>query len=241
MGGHEKEDDSDRDYLMTRLMYISEQTSTAIRLNASWALTHPAMSLTRDRYEQLVRFSWLTRKRDDEQINKYFAYYHARANKIFRALKQGAGDQLFAQMVDNPPELTMRDLTDEEKHHLGSWGSLDLLSMAKKRDALQPFGTTPLAGTKLELFYPPIYGQFSSVSHSDMYSVALLELHRNASGMLVLSADPHWPSTLAAFNSLFDLIQCFECAAGVYGKSCESNFHDLYIKWHGVAGKTFDS
>src|SRR5260370_7262707 len=59
MGGHEKQDNNDRDYLITRLTYISEIMSTAIRLNATWALTHAAMSLTRDRYEQAVRFSCL--------------------------------------------------------------------------------------------------------------------------------------------------------------------------------------
>src|SRR5450631_4390180 len=70
MGGHEKQDSDDRDYVVTRLTYISEITSTAIRLNASWALTHAAMSLVRDRYEQLVRFSWLARQKDDTEDRK---------------------------------------------------------------------------------------------------------------------------------------------------------------------------
>jgi hypothetical protein len=43
------------------MLYIAEITSTAIRLNATWALTPAAMSLLRDRYEQTVRFSWLVR------------------------------------------------------------------------------------------------------------------------------------------------------------------------------------
>jgi hypothetical protein len=238
MGGHEKHDNSDRDYLITRLMYISEGTSTAIRLNASWALTHPAMSLTRDRYEQIVRFSWLARQKDDTEMQKFFAYYHARANKIFRSLKEGAKEQ-FSQIVDDPPEWTTRVLTKEERQHFEAWETLDLLSMARKRDKLAAFGTSDIATQLLEFYYAPIYQQFSSVSHSDMYSVALLELHKSPTGAFVLSADPHWPATLVTFNALFDIIQCYECAAGVYQKDCEPHFQSLFGQWHAATIKAF--
>ena len=238
MGGQEKKDHSDRDYLITRLIYISEVTSTAIRLNASWALTHAAMSLTRDRYEQMVRFSWLARQKDSAEIEKFFAYYHARANKIFRSLKEAAKDE-FEKMVDSPPEWTTRVLTKEERQHFEAWEKLDLLSMAKKRDGMPAFGKSTMATQKLELYYAPVYAQFSSVSHSDMYSVALLTLQKAPSGGLVLAADPHWPATLACFNALFDILQCFECAAGFYGKDCEAAFQSLFEDWHGYTEKSF--
>lgn len=48
--------------LVRRMVYIGETTSVALRLNAIWALTLPAFSLCRDRYEQTVRFSWLARQ-----------------------------------------------------------------------------------------------------------------------------------------------------------------------------------
>lgn len=130
--------------------------------------------------------------------------------------------------MDNPP------LHQDEKEKFSAWDNLDLLSMAKKRDGLPSFGSSSVANQKLELFYAPIYGQFSSVSHSDMYSVALLELHKNPAGQRVLSPDPHWPATLACFNALFDIIQCFECATGVYGRQCEANFESLFARWHEV-------
>ena len=50
-----------REFLVMKMLYIAEMTSSAIRLNMSWALAHPAMSLFRDRYEQTLRFSWLVR------------------------------------------------------------------------------------------------------------------------------------------------------------------------------------
>jgi hypothetical protein len=63
------------------------------------------MSLTRDRYEQVVRFSWLARQSDDGEMQKFYAHYHARANKIFRSLKDQAKAE-FDKMVDSPPEWT---------------------------------------------------------------------------------------------------------------------------------------
>jgi hypothetical protein len=239
MGGQDKRDENDLSYLITRLIYISEITSTAIRLNGSWALTHAAMSLTRDRYEQVVRFSWLARQKDDKEMKKFFSYYHARANKIFTSLKKEAKDE-FDKMVDNPPEITTRPLTKDEKQYLEAWGSLDLLSMVRKRDALPAFGTSAIATQKLEMLYAPIYQQFSSVSHSDMYSVALLGHHKPPQGeQLVLAADPHWPATLASFNALLDIIQCYECAAGIYNHDCEDRFEALYARWHEYTVRTF--
>ncbi len=240
MGGYDRDEASDRDFVISRLMYISEVMSTAIRLNASWALTHAAMSLTRDRYEQTVRFSWLARQTDDGEMKKFYAYYHARANKIFRSLK-GQAKEEFDRMVDNPPEWTTRPFTKQEKEHFGAWETLDLLSLAKKRDKLPALGTSDVAGQKLELWYTPVYQQFSSVSHSDMYSVALLQLHKSKAypGRLVLAADPYWPGTLTCFNALFDIIQCFECAKGFYGKDCEVEFQGLFKAWHGYMTKAF--
>lgn len=232
MGGNDRSESNDRDFLISRLMYISEVMSTAVRLNASWALTHAAMSLTRDRYEQTVRFSWLARQTDDGEMKKFYAYYHARANKIFRALKEQAKEE-FDKMVDDPPEWTTRPFTKEEKEHFGAWETLDLLSLTKKRDKLAPLGDSEIARERLEHYYTPIYQQFSSVSHSDMYSVALLQLHKSKAydARLVLAADPYWPGILTCFNALFDIIQCFECAKGFYGKDCEAQFQELFKEW----------
>jgi hypothetical protein len=55
--GYIHSNQNSREYLILRMLYIAEITSTAIRLNATWALTPAAMSLLRDRYEQTVRFS----------------------------------------------------------------------------------------------------------------------------------------------------------------------------------------
>src|SRR3984893_19481561 len=73
-----------REYLILRMLYIAEITSTAIRLNATWALTPAAMSLLRDRYEQTVRFSWLVRNPDNTEVEKYERTKVAKINSIAR-------------------------------------------------------------------------------------------------------------------------------------------------------------
>ena len=60
-------------------MYMAESTSTAIRLNATWSLSLPAMSLLRDRYEQVVRFSWLARQTDSAELAAFIDTYYAMA------------------------------------------------------------------------------------------------------------------------------------------------------------------
>ena len=85
MGGYDRDEASNRDFLISRLMYISEVMSTAVRLNASWALTHAAMSLMRDRYEQTVRFSWLARQTENDEMKKFYAHYYRARTRFLAA------------------------------------------------------------------------------------------------------------------------------------------------------------
>jgi hypothetical protein len=71
LGGHERKDESPREHLKSRMIYIAEATSTAIRLNGSWGLIHPGLSLLRDRYEQVVRYSYLIWQTDNEELSNY--------------------------------------------------------------------------------------------------------------------------------------------------------------------------
>ena len=83
-GGYRHEDPKSREFLIVRMLYIAEITSSAIRLNASWSLTHAAMSLLRDRYEQVVRFSWLVRNPDQTIFQQYERSMFAKINSIIR-------------------------------------------------------------------------------------------------------------------------------------------------------------
>lgn len=84
-GGQTRSIDNERQLFATRMMHISEVMSLGIRMNASWGLTHAAMSLLRDRYEQTVRFSWLARQTDAEEHKKYMLYFYSKARFLMRS------------------------------------------------------------------------------------------------------------------------------------------------------------
>ena len=80
-------DKHSREFLIQRMLYIAEITSSAVRLNASWALTHAAMSLLRDRYEQTLRFSWLVRNPDPQAFEKYDRTKFSKMSDLARSAK----------------------------------------------------------------------------------------------------------------------------------------------------------
>jgi hypothetical protein len=79
VGGQQRVINDERELFATRMMHISEVMSLGIRMDASWGLSHAAMSLLRDRYEQVVRFSWLARQTDLEELRKYLLYFYSKA------------------------------------------------------------------------------------------------------------------------------------------------------------------
>jgi Family of unknown function (DUF5677) len=192
-GGHEREGETATQHLITRMMYIAGATSIAVRLNASWALSHPALSLLRDRYEQTVRFSWLARQSDNTQMTHYISSYYAKSIQLHHSLTEAQRNELI-KMGFAPPEWLSAKPTKEERDYLNRWSSFDLRSMATKRDALPALSDCKLAKESLADLYNGIYAQFSSVSHYDMYSMNILGLHEAPNGQLVLAADPHFPS-----------------------------------------------
>lgn len=215
---------------MTRMVYVAEATSTALRLNASWALSHPALSLLRDRYEQTVRFSWLARQTGTLQMTRYVASYYAKGLQLHRGMSQAEKDELSAT-PGGIQEWMTTELTKEQRASLNSWNELDLRSMVEKRDKLPPLSGCDVAKETLAPLYTSIYAQFSSVTHYDMYSMNILGLHRAPGGRLVLSPDPHFPSIINLHNALFDLIQCFEATRRYLEKDLDSKFSLLLKEW----------
>jgi hypothetical protein len=230
LGGDIKKDESPRQHLITRLLYISETTSVSARLSASWALSLPAMSLIRDRYEQTVRFSWLTRQPDHKELVKFIGSYYAKANKVFRNLSpaqraefEKTGAPLDEWMTTSP--------TKEERTYLERWEALPLDAMAAKRDTLPPRADTPLDQETLADLYTPVYRQFSSVTHFDAYGARMLGLHKASSGELVLAPDPWWPAILSMYDALFSLVQCHEALLAFYETERKERFSSLHARW----------
>lgn len=101
-GGDVRSGEIPTEHLWTRMLYISETTSIAIRLNSSWALSLPAMSLARDRYEQTVRFSWLARQPTNSELAKYDGYYYAKVNSIYQNISSNEMAELAKMGVEFP-------------------------------------------------------------------------------------------------------------------------------------------
>jgi hypothetical protein len=213
-----------------RMMYIAEAISTGLRLNATWALSFPAMSLARDRYEQVVRFSWLIRMNDPWMWKQYAATYYTKWRKLYAAMNPTQRTE-FDNLSPPPPGWMTETPTKEQRKVMERYQSMSLADMVEERDTLPPVGTSTVDKVTLSDLYGSVYAHYSSVSHYDFYAVRLLNIFQNTSGEYVLAADPFWPAMLVLQNCLFDIVQCREATA----KLCEADdiaaFEDMYSIW----------
>jgi hypothetical protein len=223
-----------REYLILRMLYIAEVTSSAVRLNASWGLTHAAMSLLRDRYEQTVHFSWLIRNPDPLAFQKFERTKFAKMGDLAKAASTETRARV--EKEHGPiPAWASDPLTKDQRAFFEEWTNLDLRSMATKRDAFPPICDLPVAKEKLAAVYDMIYKQFSSVSHYDRFSLDLLTLNKLDDGRVYLGAGPHWAGALILQNAHFDIIQCFEAASVCHKKDAGLIFNSFLAEWLAAA------
>lgn len=214
--------------LITRMMYIAETTSAALRLNASWALTLPAFSLSRDRFEQTVRLSWLLRKNEDDDWHSFLDSYEAKKNLLKNAFDQRG--------IDPITDLTgpLDNMSKEERARYDTWGRRPVDQLARERDKLDGVTNSKIDAEKIEVFYESIYRQGSSVSHFDAYSIKMLNLYRK-DGHVILAPDPLFPAILALHNALFDIITTAEATATFGRLSDKERWEGLLADWHKTA------
>jgi hypothetical protein len=223
-----------RDYLIVRMMYIAEATSTGIRLNATWGLISPAMSLLRDRYEQAVRFSWLVRNPDDEVFVKYERAFFGKINSLVRNVDPETVSR-FEEKLGRAPSWATEPLSKEERAYFGAWTNTDLRSMALKRDAFPPITDTPLAMRGLASWYTSVYAQLSSVSHYDRYSIELVKPIEQEDGTVALSMEPHWLALLILYDAYLDMIQCSEVTQVCFKQQTSIKFESLFLEWFSLS------
>lgn len=217
--------------LIQRMNYIAEASSAALRLNASWALTHPAFSLCRDRYEQCVRFSCLARKEDAEEWDFYVKNYHVTLTKLKNAFDEKGVEfpiRLNDGLDDTPPEIRAR---------LSTWRNTPLDQLARRRDALDGITNSEVDKETLLSLYDSIYRQGSSVSHYDMYSVNMLGLYNGSEG-LVLAPDPAMPIVITLHCAIFDIIQCTEALAVAKVPAPADVSNELLKEWRACVHRT---
>jgi hypothetical protein len=229
--GYTHSDKNSREYLIIRMLYIVEITSTAIRLNATRALTPAAMSLLRDPYEQTVRFSWLVRNPDKTEFGQYERTKVAKINSIVRNLDPDTIKR-FEAVLGPTPTWATETPTKEDRTFLEAWNTLDLKSIALKRDAFPPLADTVLAVRRLASACETVYRQFSSVSYYDRYSIELLGVQEFPDSKFVFGTRPHWHPLLVLQNAQFDIIQCFEAAHVCHQKDAAKIFEKFLTEWY---------
>jgi hypothetical protein len=233
-GDYEHKDNQSREFQIVRMLYIAEITSTAVRLNASWALTPAAMSLLRDRYEQTVRFSWLVRNPDPLAFQKYDRTKFAKMGDLAKSAKPETRAD-FEKLHGPLPPWATEPLTKEQRAFFQEWTNLDLRSMAKKRDDFPPLSDLHVAKEKLAPTYDAVYAQFSSVSHYDRFSLEFMRVNKLPGGGRYLGTQPHWPHMLILQNAHFDIIQCFEAAHVCYQRDASLVFNSFFFEWNQLA------
>jgi hypothetical protein len=210
--------------LVSRMMYVAEASSVGLRLNASWALTHPAFSLCRDRFEQCVRFSWLARQSDDREWYRYIADYYLTRNRLKHAFRQSGIDHavnLDDGLDEAPPYVRER---------FAYWRNTPIDQMARRRDAMDGITGSRVDREALFGFYDSIYRQGSSVAHYDLYSINMLGLHEGPDG-LVLAPDPYMPIVLTLHCAIFDIIQCAEALVKCGAPADSETLDNLVAEW----------
>ena len=217
--------------LTRRMTYVAEATSSGLRLNASWALTHPSFSLCRDRYEQCVRFSWLARQSDDREWYRYIADYYLTRHRLKNAFDQSG----IALSVDQDDGLS--EAPSYVRERFAYWRNTPVDQMARRRDGLPGITGSAVDRETLFGFYDSIYRQGSSVSHYDLYSVNMLGLHNGPDG-LILAPDPGMPIVLALHCALFDIVQCGEALARAEAPAPPETLDTLIAEWWSLVRRT---
>jgi hypothetical protein len=192
--------------LIRRMLYVAEASSVGLRLDASWALTHPAFSLCRDRYEQCVRFSWLARQTDAREWYRYIADYYLTRHRLKNAFDQNK--------VVTPVDLDdgLAEAPAYVRERFAYWRNTPVDQMVRRRDELAGITGSRVDRESLFSLYDSIYRQGSSVAHYDLYSINMLGLRKGPEGF-VLAPDPSMPIVLVLHCAIFDIIQCAEALA----------------------------
>ncbi len=215
-----------------RMAYVAEATSVSLRLNASWALSHPAFSLCRDRFEQTARFSLLARSENYQGIVSYLAGYELTKHK----LKEGLRNRQVEIEIELESELDGAPKELRQKYN--AWSSKPLDQLVDQRDQLDGISGTKIDNEKLAGFYESIYRQGSSVSHYDLYSLRMLGLYKTDE-QVILAPDPLFPIVIVLHNALFDLIQAVETTAKASnGIEDAAPWTVLLMRWHAALKKT---
>ena len=207
--------------VLLTLTSMQRGTTQAARLLLSWGAHLPGLALARIRLEAAIVCSYLIHESDPAPLARFVSFGpigeyrlssaitadpHLRthvAGKVDLAklrLEAGAVEASFDPGFD----ITRGKFTPK-------WTSLDLLSMAQRRDTLANSSGYLTSAFPLASLYNSIYRTASSYIHSDASIVGAPfygDLPRQAGPPM--PAATFWALTLPTFISTCDFVQCYE-------------------------------
>lgn len=208
------------DHLVVRMAYQAKTTSMAIRINNSWALVLPALSLARIRLEQSIVCSFLLHEDPNKGLYPFLKFIpigeHRWAKEALSDASLAANLQINLSKTEADAIAAQSELTPgftlEDGKFQRSWTPLDLRSMAVRRDKLVKEQSGRILKQPLETDYISIYRASSAVVHADCASLSYryLDLFAAPSGKPVLMPLPSWAIMTASVTSHYDILQCYE-------------------------------
>jgi hypothetical protein len=213
------------------MMYIAESTSASLRLVASWALSLPALSLCRDRFEQTIRFSYLANQPDDAAWNSFLIDAIRKKNQLGRRIAEEPVTRAYYEKLIGPlKDWELAIPGKAERATLDKWKSLTLDVMARNRDELIKSNPSIATNQPLAALYTSMYAEASSVPHYDFMALMMLHEFRTRD-QVILAPDPRSPVLLVLHCAMFDVIQCADCFAGFWKQADVSAFDGLWAEW----------
>lgn len=219
-------------YTVKEILKYSFETSQSFYLILSQNIIRSAYALLRIRLEQMILSSYLINSNEEDGLKKYILnagislYKSYNSSASFSSQSKAVLDQLISAIgldeeqykqiaIDSQKEKRSNFNYNEDKFDR-DWTSLDLRSMAKKRDELVK-NSDDLFTKPIEHYYTSLYKGGNSVIHSDVIIIS-------SSFNSVL--DSMWQKNLSLNNAYFDMVQCYEISKYL-GKDFKKEFEKL--------------
>lgn len=206
--------------LLERMLAAGESTSLAVRRLAQNHLHIPAIALARVRLEQTIICSYLVHEAPERGLQPYalhvpVQHYHS-ASDVLRDphLRDAARAQLDLGDLERRAIEATQQIDPDFDPATGTlkrkWTTLDLYSMAIRRDQLATSQGSLLAALPLALTHTALYRPASAVVHSDASSYSWPFTLANRPDPAGVNPAVFWPFAVLAYVATCDVTQCME-------------------------------
>jgi hypothetical protein len=228
-------------FFYSRFGYIAESTSWSLRLLMSWETTLPAIALGRVRLEQVIVTSYLIHEDTKVALTPYLAHFPI---EVYKNNKEAIKNPLLGRHLSAKEHTSAMKAASDAKLRVdpsfdgsdavlnkSKWTSLDLLSMAKRRDLFTK-NAKNISRHPLELSYLSFYRDSSSVVHSGSMSVSpeFMAMIKAKDGNVRIIPNRIWSRYLMMMLSTWDIVHVFELLSAMQIDR-ETELKALHLRW----------